>query len=436
MSPYIRPIILTVGMPSISFVHDVRALGELHGVHYKLVALLNKKDIEPAQRKKKDTPDTVLRCAYNKPASIAKTLTPIRDHIVAVISRGEEKVGRLRKLIPHVPYIPLPTESSLEWATDKMLMRQQFEAYDPTITPTFSIVKETTPETIAKIKKTVGFPLVMKPAGLASSLLVTICFHEEELEAALKKVFRKINKVYKDQNRTELPKVLVEQFMEGEMYSIDGYVNKKGDITWCPFVHVKTGRSVGFDDFFGYRQMTPTTMKASTQDKGRVVAEKAVHALGMRSTTVHVELMRTDDGWKVIELGARIGGFRQTLYDLSLGLNHVQNDLLNRMGKKVIVPKKQKGYAAALKFFAKNEGTLSMLTGLKKIQKLESHHQTKRHLSVGDKCLFAKNGGRSVCDIVFYNENRSDLLADIRRAESMLKIEVERVKRKVTSQPQ
>lgn len=365
----------------------------------------------------------LLTCKLNKSTSIKKTLGPYQHQIAAVIARGEVNVTNLRKIIPHVPYTPCPTETSLLWATDKLQMREQFRAYAPDITPKFTIVKDTSEESIEKIRKKVGFPLVIKPTGLAKSLLVSICFHEDELEKTLNKTLKKINKIYKENNRTDEPVILVEEFMEGEMYSIDAYINRKGSVSWCPLVHVKTGKEIGFDDFFGYQRLTPTTLNESAQEKAKLVAKDAIYALGLRNTTAHIELMRTNHGWKVIELGARIGGFRNVLYKLSYGINHSLNDILIRLNEKPKIPKKKKGYAAALVFYAKKEGKLKTFKGAKKVRALQSFEDIKINMQIGDMCKFAKHGGDSVCQVVLFNESRSNLLADIRRVEKSIIIE-------------
>jgi biotin carboxylase len=367
-----------------------------------------------------------VTCNIQRASSLKKVLGPYQQDIIGVVARGEVNVGVLRNVIPHVPYSVAPTESSLDWATNKLQMREQLMAYDAAICPKFTIVSDDSEKSLQKISKKVGYPLVIKPTNLALSLLVSICFHENELEQTLKKVFRKIKKIYKDNKRTDLPTVLVEEFMEGEMYSVDGYVNATGAITWCPLVHVKTGRSIGFDDFFGYQQITPTTLKDSTKKKALFAATQSIHAIGLRNSTAHVELMRTNDGWKVIELGARIGGFRHTLYGLTQNINHSLNDILIRIGEAPHVPKKQKGYAAVLKFFAKEEGELTALKGVKKIQKLDSFESIKVNRVVGETCLYAKNGGKSVCNIILFNKTRPELLADIRRIEKTIVIETKK----------
>ncbi len=228
-----------------------------------------------------------------------------------------------------------------------------------------------------------------------------------------------------ENGRTATPRVLVEQFMDGEMYSVDAYVNSKGVAYFCPFVHIKTGRAIGFDDFFGYQQITPTLLKKTSIEAAEAVAIEAIKALGLRASTAHIELMRTEDGWKVIEIGPRIGGFRRDLYQLSYDINHAMNDILVRIPRKPIIPKKVQGYSAAMKFFPKREGILTGLTGIMKVQELASFKKVNINKKIGDKCLFAKNGGVSICNIILFNESRSELLADIRRIESMLEIKTE-----------
>lgn len=418
-----KNILLFVNSVSKGTLASVREYEKTVGKKFRIGVIRDKQKSDWSEQTKQRGISFLVVSNFKKTGLVKKSLMPYIQDIVAVISRSESNIDTFKKIIPHVPYVLAPTESSLTWATDKIQMREQFTAFDSDISPKFTVITDDTKKSIEKVSKKVGFPLVIKPAGLAASLLVSICFHEEELEKTVKKVFRKIRKVYKDNNREEVPRVLVEQFMEGEMYSVDAYVNAKGTISWCPMVHVKTGRTIGFDDFFGYQRITPTTLKQSTQDKALIVAAKSVHALGLKNSTAHIELMRTDSGWKVIELGARIGGFRNTLYNLSFGIKHDLNDILIRLGEKPKLPKKQKGFAVAMQFFAKKEGVLHTLKGLKKIQKLESFQEIKKHLQIGDMCLFAKHGGKSICDIILFNKNRSELLADIRRIEEYMVIE-------------
>jgi biotin carboxylase len=397
----------------------IRKYQKKNKVPYR-IALLT--DIKKNTQQKKDI-DLHLSCDTSSKTEIQKMLLPIQDQILAITARGDAPIPLFSKIIPHVPYLRTPSPSSLKWATEKILMRRRFSVYDKKISPQYILVKNLDKNTFQKIEKRVGYPAIIKPTGLTESKLVTIVYHRDELEKALHRIFRSIKSIYKKFDGRWEPNILVEQFMEGEMYSLDGHVTSRGKIYFCPLVHIKTGRSIGFDDFFGYAQITPTLLKKNSIQAAEKVATKAVHALGLRSTSVHIELMKMENGWKVIELGPRVGGFRHNLYELSYGINLTINDIKIRIPEKISIPKKTLGYSIAMKFFAKKQGILTNLIGTKKAESLDSFQKIIINKKIGDKCTYAKNGGSSVFNIILFNKNRSKLLADVRRLEQTIKIE-------------
>lgn len=390
----------------------------------KPLVLLDVTDSQTLSKVASDSKAVILTCDFSSNLAIQKILTPYKDRLLAATCRAERNIPLLKKVIPHIPYINSPTELSLDWTTDKIKMRQLLRNYDKSISPKFLVVHDSTEETMNRIERNVGFPLIIKPAGLAASLLVTLCYHREELETNLKNTVKKIRQIYKKKKGRGEPQILVEEFMEGAMFSVDVYVNQRGVTYATPMVHVKTGRSIGFDDFFGYMRITPVVLKSHKIENARKVAEKAIEALGLRSTTCHIELMKTEDGWKIIELGPRIGGFRHEMYELSYGMDHSLNDILIRMPKKPILPKKVKGYAVVMQFYARKKGKLQSLEGINKIRKLESFANIDIAKKIGEMCDFARNGDDPVFTITLFNKNRSRVLADIRRLEQAVKIRV------------
>ena len=414
-------LLYVVSLPE-GTVEHIKEYGKKIGIKYKVAVIHDAKYPKQGELAKQKGADIILSCDFSSDTKLAKCLDPVKDRLLGVTTRSDSNIRWFRKLIPHVPYLRTPSIESLRWATDKIEMRKRFFSYDKKITPKFAIAKDSSHETVENIAKRVGFPCVVKPPDLAESILVSICFHEEELQTALKKTFTKVRAVYKQKKLSDTPRVLVEQFMEGSMYSIDAYVSSRGNITFTPMVYIRTGRDVGFDDFFGYQQLTPTNLKEASINDAKDVATKAINALGLRSTSAHAELMRTEDGWKVIEIGPRIGGFRQTMYRLSFGFNHDLNDILNRIPNKLIMSKRRKGWTAAMKFFAKEEGVLIKVLGLKKAKQLASFQSIEVKHNAGDRLKFAKHGGKSVFNIILFNKDRSKLLADIRRLEGVIKI--------------
>lgn len=365
----------------------------------------------------------ILSVDFDNRNEMQSTIKPYVDDILTATCLGDGNVPLLRKVIPFLPNCTLPTETSLRWTTEKIEMRELLRNYDAKIAPKSTVVHDSSTETIDKIEKIVGYPLVVKPSGLAASLLVSICYHREELEKVLQQTTKKIEQLYKTKRGRGIPRILVEEFMEGDMYSIDAYVSSDGRIHFVPLVYVKTGREVGFDDFFGYMRMTPTQLNKLHTEEAHEVAVKSIKAVGLRSTTCHIELLRTEDGWKVIELGPRIGGFRHEMYELSYGIDHSLNDILIRLpGGRPIIPAKAKGYTAVLQFYAKKEGVLEKIQGIYKVQALKTIVRVSIKKEPGDKCTYAKHGGDPVLEVVLFDPSRPNVLADIRRIEQYLNI--------------
>ncbi|PIR75305.1 MAG: hypothetical protein CO030_01985 [Candidatus Magasanikbacteria bacterium CG_4_9_14_0_2_um_filter_42_11] len=421
-----KNIILYIGKVYPHMVEAIRAYGKKHDVTYRIGLLYDpKQKFTDQTRPPFDDLDIILTCDFSSDESLQKALSSLQDEIWVVTVRGDDMIPRLQRVIPYVPYVRTPTEKSLSWASDKILMRQHLKRYNPALSPNFLIVEKVDKQTIKHIEDTLVFPVMVKPAGLAASRLVGMCYHKEELESFLKKVFKEIDAVYQETGGNWTPKVLVEEFIEGQMYSLDAFVSPSGKISYCPLVSIKTGKSIGFDDFFGYLQMTPPNLNTDSVAAAEEAAGQGIRALGLRATTAHVELFKTEQGWKIIEIGARVGGFRHMLYEFSFGMNHTMNDVLTRAGKKVDVKKKIQGYSAAMKFFGKKEGKLVKIGGIKKIQELKSLERLYINQKVGDTCKFAQHGGTSVFNLVLFHKDKSELLADIRRIEQTVDIQVE-----------
>lgn len=376
-----------------------------------------------------DSKAIVIPTDFSSDLALQTTLQPYISRFLAMTCRAEKNIPLLKRLIPHVPYLNAPTELSLDWTTDKVKMRQLLRNYDKDISPKFLVVHDASEETLQRIEKRVGFPLMIKPSGLAASLLVTLCYHREELEQNLKNTVKKIDQIYKKKKGRGEPQILVEEFMEGAMYSIDSYVNQRGVTYHMPLVHVKTGHAVGYDDFFGYQRTTPVNLKPHKIEAAKRVAEKAIEAMNLRSTTCHIELMKTEDGWKVIELGPRIGGFRHEMYELSYGIDHSLNDILIRLPRMPKPAKKGKSFTIVMQFYAHKKGRLRSLEGINKARKLESFNRIEIKKKIGEMCDFARNGDDPVFDIVLCNKSRSALLADVRRLETAVRIHVQQPKR-------
>ncbi len=78
-----------------------------------------------------------------------------------------------------------------------------------------------------------------------------------------------------------------------------------------------------------------------------------------------------------------------------------------------------------MKWFAPKEGKIIEMKGIKKIEQLASFHSIAINKKIGDRAIFARNGGRSIFNVFLYNDDRALLLADIRRIEKMVDVKVQ-----------
>ncbi|MCF7831837.1 MAG: ATP-grasp domain-containing protein [Candidatus Pacebacteria bacterium] len=418
--------IIIVGVPTKETISKMSVFKKEYlkkGSQYKFLLLHNKPVTENRLTDLSSFFDFIHEVNFDSAHAIITTLLPYQNNLCGISSLGAEAaIPLLRKVIPHVPYLKTPTTESLEWATDKILMRKRFRSYNKTIGPRYQIIQEITRDTIENLEQKIGYPMIIKPANLASSMLVSIAYHREELEKTLKKVSKKITKIYRDSDRKEQPRILVEQYLDGEEFSVDAYANNEGKIYFCPIVQIKKASSIGIDDFFHYMRITPYHLNTIDLHASHKVASEAIHALGLRNSSAHIEMIKTESGWKIVEIGARLGGYRDAMYSRAYNLEHIHNDLRNRLGLKPVISKKYNGYTAVFEIFGRKEGVIQKILGLKKIKLLESFHSLNMRKKAGDKNTFAKNGGKPVLSAQLFNNDKSRLLADIRRLESYLQI--------------
>ena len=209
------------------------------------------------------------------------------------------------------------------------------------------------------------------------------------------------------------------------MYSVDAYVKYDGQVFCLPPVKVVTAHSVGLPGFYAHESRLPSSLSARDEAAAFSTAKAAIRALNLRSTTTHTEMYHTAEGWKVIEIAARIGGYREILYREVYGITHFHNDLLIREGEEPIIANKPLGQAAALKFYAEYEGTIAAINGIEQSRNLPSMIHIAAHASPGDEAIFSTNGGDLIVDAILSNADEQQLEADIKAVRELVSIEVQ-----------
>jgi argininosuccinate lyase len=420
-----RDIIVSIDVVEPGLVKAVNLLSKNIGRPLKGINLVHKGFEDYKYRVKDDTGlFEVVICDYDNPEELQKTLQPFADRILAITTRWEEGIPHLKQAIPFLPYVNTPTETSLIWATDKPVMRDRLRTYDESLVPKYQYMEREDLPKLEKLIKRFSFPVIVKPSNLWSSYLVTQCNNMVELQDCLEQTFNGIQKVYDRYRREAKPSVLVEEMMQGDMYSTDAYITQKGKITCLPLVKVITAESIGLPGFYSYRHILPTGLPESEVKAALKAAEASVKALNLRSTTAHIEMFQTPQGWKIIEVGARMGGYRDDLYREAYGIEHFYNDLAVRADVQLMLPEEPIKHAAGMNIYADKEGVIESIDGVDDARRLESVVYLGVHAKPGDKALFANNGGELIVDGILSNKDPKKLEADVERVRLLIRIKV------------
>lgn len=423
-------IIGAVGYPNpddvvqLNQIQAVRALKQATGTTYRVGVLIDKKDtVSPTIRKKIDV---LIQTNTKSVEQLEEALFPYREEVAAVTYKWDETLPLYIRVIPLFPYLIHPTLNSLHQADDKIEMRTLLKKREPDLIPRFAVVEHNTKKVRKEIESYVGFPCVIKPASLASSKLVSVCYYPEELRERLADTFKKIRSIYTASHVEHEPQVLVEKLMEGKLYSIDIHVNAKGTLYYTPIIEVKTGRDIGFDDFFLYSQITPAELDASEVEALQKASENVIHTFGLRSVSVHIELYITKEGIKVVELSPRVGGYRDELFRMAFGIKHLANDYLNHLGIAPKLRKTKRKHAVLLKFWPFETGTLKSVIGFQKISEEPFVVESSQAKKPGDKIGPAKYGDPATVKLFLVADSRAELLGHIRKVEKAINIVIEK----------
>ncbi len=416
-----KDIILFIWKLTKEHLASVKNLNKITGQRYRVFLLTTSKYEVPKELAPEI--ECILRANFKAMSAVEDKLKPYHNDIALIVNRWESTMPFYGRLLELFPYLHGANTRSMQLASNKFDMRQAFLKYDKKITPMFMKIKNSSEKTLKSVKEKIGFPSIIKPVGLSSSQLVSVNYYGGELKKSLDKAFKKIYSLFKSKKVEHEPQLIVEEFMEGQMYSIDAYVNSRGKVFFAPMIDIKTGKEAGYDDLFLYLEITPTILPQKEIEAARETSGKAIEAIGLKSSSAHIELMRTPKGWKVIEMAARVGGFRNEMYREAFGFDHKANDYCIHLGKEPVIKRTPKQHVAKLKFYPKKPGKIISIGGLQTVKEMKSVVSVYQEKKIGDFADYAKNGHTFVVTFIIKAKTRDKLLGEVRKIEQLIKIE-------------
>lgn len=288
--------------------------------------------------------------------------------------------------------------AAAEACTDKELMRQLFAGAPEKISPGFAVVSSE--NDLRRFAMEHTFPFILKPANLSKSLLVTKSTNLDELLANYHKSKSLIDDVYKKYAPNRQPKLLIEEFLEGPIFSVDAFVDTSGTPHVLEnVVDYQTGYDIGFDDNFHYSRLLPSRLAPDQIEAIRHTAAVGCRALGMSSSPAHIEIIYTTDGPRIVEIGARNGGYRERMHWLANGIDITANALALSLNQTLDITPKKQDCVGVFELFPKTPGLFDGIAGEAALRALPSFNYLSIKAKPGQ--FVGKAGdGHKMCAVV------------------------------------
>ena len=301
---------------------------------------------------------------YDKTKEVA-----LKNNVKGIVTcQMENPLLLMAKLANELNFI-FPSERSVLNARNKFLMKECFVnakipcAKGKLIQPSEKITAEVCNE--------IGFPLIIKPVDSFSSRGVYKINAYDEIEKYLNIT----------RNFSATGDILLEEFMEGPEVSVES-VTQNGITTT---IQITDKVITPYPTAVEMAHIQPSGLNEETQEEIRKLVKKAITALGLDNCASHAEVKITDQGPKMVELGARLGGDYITshLVPLSTGLNIEAAAIQIAMGKAPhLTPNFKK--ASAIHYLDLPKG--------KTIKKIEARKDQLSNKRLNSILIFCKEG--------------------------------------------
>lgn len=237
--------------------------------------------------------DFKMTLAVAQKYNISGVITAATDKPLVMMARVAEKL--------HLPFFSVETALN---STDKLLMKKKFiEAGIPCAK---GYVINNARE-LAELNVT--YPVIVKPRDNSGSRGVIYCENHTSAADALEEALK----------FTKKGNVLIEEFIEGQEYSIEG-IHYNGEHHVIQFTE-KTTTNFPYNVEIAHTQ--PADISPQQQNEIKKLITQIGQTLGFENCASHTELKINSRGIFIIETSPRLGGdfISSTLVPLSIGIN-------------------------------------------------------------------------------------------------------------------
>lgn len=326
---------------------------------YKVGVFLDK----AASLKHQNKYDAIVPVDFTSPQTIVKSLDSLNVTIKGLLCTYESYLPAKAILGNHLRLLT-PNFEAVEKCTDKYIMRQAFDQIDPSMSPRFASIS--TKEELLQASSNMHYPVILKPTNLVKSLLVIRCNDESELIQNYEHACQQINQLYKKHRvYSHQPRFIIEEYINGRTCSVAAFVDQDGNIAMCKGITaLVNAHDIDQEDNYIFARQLPGEFTPKLKEKIFEIARKGAQAVGAKSTPLHIEIIYNDTEVKLIEIGARIGGYRPRMYQSCYGIDLIEQEINVATGKLVNLEGKLQQYSGVFEFFPKTQGQFKNVENL------------------------------------------------------------------------
>ncbi|MEE1396384.1 ATP-grasp domain-containing protein [Ruminococcus sp.] len=294
-------------------------------------------------------------------------------------------------------------------ATDKAEMIKAFEAHGVEH-PWYYVVSDRS--VFDLIVRQASYPCIIKPTDNAGSRGVVLCHDKSEL----------IKGYEYASHESRGGTVIIEEYLQGPEFSVEVMV-----VDGVPHVLQITDKiTTGAPHFVEMGHTQPTSQPQYVQEKIKDLACRAVKAVGINVGPAHVEMILTEQGPKMVELGARMGGDCITthLVPLSTGVDMVAATIKLACGEEAdIEPKWCKG--SAIRYFDTPAGVLKGIDGVEKARSIPGVEEISFVHDIGETLGEIGSSVDRIGFVIAQGETINDAVEICEKAQSLINIKID-----------
>lgn len=291
--------------------------------------------------------------------------------------------------------------------TNKGVMRDTLKKNKIAI-PDYKIIKDF--EGFLKEIKKFNLPCIIKPTDSSGSRGVQLKCDLNSLDEAY----------FYSSNYSRNGEIIIEEFMQGREFSVESM-----SFDGTPkIIAITEKETTGAPHFVEMGHIIPANISKVEEQQIKEIVESTIKALEITDGPSHCEVMLTESGPKIVEIGARLGGDNITthLVPLATGYNIVKATINYAIDKEDVEQVKYRKTAIIKYINIAKCGQIKKVTGLKNIEKSNKFVELKINKKKGDFHDILKSSSDRVGYFILNGENRESIILE---AEELLsKVEI------------